>query len=142
MLDKILSSSLECYRVMVRFFPAEDVCLDAWIGAVFRNRFLYFAESVCDENGVSLRSRLDELTLSPEHAYHKQMKGGFPKGVLFDFRNIPNKNRNGNLYQNTIYSFDMVFIGKAVRYFPMAVQTIEKNVCRWHRSSVSAVEPH
>lgn len=126
MLEKILSSSLGCYRVTVRFYPIEDVCLDAWIGAVFRNRFLYFAESVCDENGVSLRARLDELTLSPEHAYYKQMKGGFPKGVLFDFRNIPGRSRNGNLYQNTIYSFDMVFIGKAVDYFPTTVHTLEK----------------
>lgn len=126
MLDKILSSSLECYRVTVRFFPAEDVCLDAWIGAVFRNRFLYFAESVCDESGVSLRERLDELPLSPDHAYFKQMKGGFPKGLLFDFRDVPNKSRKGVLYQNTVYSFQMVFIGRTVRYFPMAVHTLEK----------------
>lgn len=126
MLDRVLSSSLECYRVTVRFYPNDDVSLDAWIGAVFRNRFLYFAESVCDENGVSLRSRLDELTLSPEHPYYKQMKGGFPKGMLFDFRTIPGRSRNGNLYQNTIYSFDMVFIGKAVGFFPMAVHVLEK----------------
>ena len=126
MLDKILSSTLECYRVTVRFYPTEDVCLDAWIGAVFRNRFLYFAESVCDEAGVSLRVRLDELPLSPEHAYYKQMKGGFPKGVFFDFRDIPGNSRNATLRQNNIYSFQMVFIGKAINCFPMAVQALKK----------------
>ncbi len=125
MLDKILSSSLECYRVTVRFYPADDVCLDAWIGAVFRNRFLYFAESVCDERGVSLRECLDELPLSPNHAYYNQMKGGFPKGVFFDFREIPSRNRRGVLPHN-MHAFHIVFIGAAVRYFPMVVQTLEK----------------
>jgi hypothetical protein len=125
MLDKILSSSLECYRVTVRFYPADDVCLDAWIGAVFRNRFLYFAESVCDERGVSLRECLDELPLLPEHAYYNQMKGGFPKGVFFDFRDITRKCRKGILPQN-IYAFHIVFIGTSVRLFPMAVQALEK----------------
>lgn len=126
MLDKILSSSLECYRVTVRFYPTKDVCLDAWIGAVFRNRFLYFAESVCDEEGVSLRMRLDELPLSSDHAYYKQMIGGFPKGVFFDFRDIPGKSRRGTLYQNTLYSFQVIFIGTAVRFFPMVVKTLNK----------------
>lgn len=125
MLDKILSSSLECYRVTVRFYPTDDVCLDAWIGAVFRNRFLYFAESVCDENGTSLRSHLDNLPLSPDHAYYNQMKGGFPKGVFFDFRDMPGKCRKGSLYKNTIYSFQMVFIGKSVAFFPMTVHAWE-----------------
>lgn len=125
MLEKILSSSLECYRVTVRFYHADDVSLDAWIGAVFRNRFLYFAESVCDERGVSLRQCLDELPLSPDHAYYNQMKGGFPKGVFFDFREIPSRNRRGVLPHN-MHAFHIVFIGAAVRYFPMVVQTLEK----------------
>lgn len=125
MLDKILSSSLECYRTTVRFYPADDVCLDAWIGAVFRNRFLYFADSVCDESGTSLRECLDELPLSQGHSYYNQMKGGFPKGVFFDFREIPARCRKGNLCQNTIYTFYVVFIGTAVSRFPMVVQTLE-----------------
>ena len=122
MLD-ILSSTLECYRVSVWFYPEEDIHLDAWIGAVFRNRFLYFADSICDEEGISLRSHLDKLSLSPDHVYYKQMKGGFPKGLLFDFRDIPGR-RKDILYRNTIYSFDIVLIGKAVCHFPMVVQAL------------------
>lgn len=122
--DRILSSTLECYRVTVRFCPVEDVRLESWVGAVFRNRFLYFAESVYDEDGISLRSHLDKLPLSSQHAFYKQLKGGFPKGVLFDFRDIPDKSRNGILYKDRIYSFQIVLIGKFVSQFPLVVQTL------------------
>lgn len=108
--------NLKSYRIDICFYPESDVNLKYWIGAVLRNRFLYAADKVTDINGISLRQIIDTLPLSEEHFLFKQLKGGFPKGFLFDCSTLPHDNRGFVLKAETSYSFGLILIGKTIEY--------------------------
>ena len=70
-----LLQNLSVSRLTVRFFAQERVSMKFWIGAVLRNRFLYAADQVLDEQGLSLRRHIDTLPLPQDHFLYKQLQG-------------------------------------------------------------------
>lgn len=114
-----LIKDLFSYRMDVRFFTDAPVQMRYWIGAVLRNRFLFAAESVHDENGMSLRSIIDTLTLPEDHFLYRQLRGGFPKGFLFDCSSLPRRSSGFTLDAGRVYSFSLILIGSNIMYRPL-----------------------
>lgn len=120
-----LISGLFSHRMTVRFFTDTPVQMKYWIGAVLRNRFLYAAESVQGDNGVSLRDIIDTLPLPEEHFFYKQLRGGFPKGFLFDCSSLPNRNSGFTLEPDRVYSFSLILIGNNIKYGHLFEQALQ-----------------
>lgn len=121
-----LSGELASCRIDIRFFSDECVKMKYWIGAVLRNRFLYAADSVLDEHGVSLRQTIDTLPLPKSHFLYEQFRGGFPKGFLFDCSNLPYEAPGFTLEANRIYTFSLILIGNNIAYKPMFITAIRR----------------
>lgn len=111
-----LFGGLQYVKIDVRFFADQDVRMRYWIGAVLRNRFLFAANQVFDENGVSLRRILDTISLPEEHFLYRYLRGGAPKGFLFDCSSLPGRGSGFTLEANRIYSFSLVIIGDRIKY--------------------------
>lgn len=117
---------LSFHRMNIRFYPQETIRMNYWIGAVWRNRFLYAAESVRDESGQSLRVLLDTLPLVENHLYYKQLAGGFPKGFLFDCSLLPGASGSFTLAKERIYTVSLVLIGNCVGYYPLFIEALQR----------------
>lgn len=114
------------YRMDIRFCLEETIRMDYWIGAVWRNRFLYAAETVHDENGKSLRALLDTLPLAENHPYYKQLAGGFPKGFLFDFSRLPSSSGGFTLLKGRVYTVSFLLIGRCIQYYPLFIIALSR----------------
>lgn len=116
---------LATQRIHIRFFAGECVRMQHWIGAVLRNRFLYAAEEVKDEQGISLRQLIDTLPLPEGHFLYGQLQGGFPKGFLFDCSQLPCRTPGFALEANRVYTFSLILTGKWIdskALFMMAIK--------------------
>lgn len=118
--------NLYFYRLDIRFYPNGPIRLPHWTGAVIRNRFLYAAEQIHDNHGHSLRELLDTFPLSEEHAYYKQLVGGFPKGFLFDCTTLPFQYGNLVLEEEHIYAFSLLLIGNCSDYYPLFIAALKR----------------
>ena len=87
-IENLLRGLTVC-RLTVRFFTEERVSMKFWIGSVLRNRFLYAADHIFDEQGISLRQHIDTLSITEDHFLYRQLRGGFRKGFLFDCSTLP-----------------------------------------------------
>lgn len=67
------------HKLNIQFYPEDDIYMPFWGGAVWRNRFLYFAEKVFDDDGVSLLEHIDSLTISDSHPFTISLKEAFLK---------------------------------------------------------------
>lgn len=123
-INKIISPSLFCHKLSVRFYPEGDIRMEAWIGAAFRNNFLYAAESVCDSNGNSLRQKIDCIPLPSHHPYYKQLSGGFPKGLFFDCSDMPNTEKGCILEKNHIYTVHLILIGSYLEHYSQIIKAL------------------
>lgn len=119
-----LLQNLSVSRLTVRFFAQERVSMKFWIGAVLRNRFLYAADQVLDEQGLSLRRHIDTLPLPQDHFLYKQLQGGFPKGFLFDCSTLPYEAPGFTLEENWIYTFSLVLIGNMVVHKQLFIEAL------------------
>ena len=122
-MDNLLQH-LAISRLTVRFFAGERISMRFWIGSVLRNRFLYAADQVFDEQGVSLRRHIDTLPLPEEHLLYAQLRGGFPKGFLFDCSDLPYKAPGFILEANQVYAFDLVLIGNTIAHKPLYIEAV------------------
>lgn len=113
------------HKLDIRFYPNDVIQMPYWIGSVLRNRFLYTAEGVCNEQGTSLYTLLNTLPLSENHAYYKSLIGGFPKGFLFDCSTLPDVSGKVRLEKEHIYTFSLILIGRCADYYPLFVQTLQ-----------------
>ena len=118
--------NLYFYRLDIRFYPNEPIKIPYWTGAVIRNRFLYAAEKIFDNQGHSLRELLDTLPLSEAHAYYKQLAGGFPKGFLFDCSTLPFQYGKFALKKEHIYTFSLLLIGNCSDYYPLFIAALKQ----------------
>lgn len=112
-------------RLTLRFVAQERVSMKFWIGSVLRNRFLYAAEQVYDEYGVSLRRHIDTLPLPQEHFLYKQLQGGFPKGYLFDCSALPYDAPGFTLEENQEYTLSLVLIGNMVVHKHLFIEALQ-----------------
>lgn len=119
-------NKLFSYRMDIRFCPKETIRMNYWIGAVWRNRFLYVAETVCDESGKSLRALLDTLPLAENHPYYKQLAGGFPKGFLFDCSRLPSSSGGFTLVKERVYTVSFLLIGRCIQYYPLFIHALRR----------------
>ncbi|NPD92734.1 CRISPR system precrRNA processing endoribonuclease RAMP protein Cas6 [Xylanibacter muris] len=119
-----LVKGLYYHRFEVCFKPADDISVSSWSGAVLRNRFLYSAENVFVEPGISLRQWLDTLPLPGSHSLYKHLAGGFPKGFLFDCSTLPFKG-GFTVKKNKTYSFGMILIGKCAEKAPLFAEALK-----------------
>lgn len=109
-----LFSQLAYQKFNIRFFSSEQNDMKFWLGSVLRNRFLYAADRVFDDQGVSLRQLIDTLPLPEEHFLYGQLQGGFPKGFLFDSSSIPYNAPGFTLEDNKIYTISLILIGNTI----------------------------
>lgn len=116
-LNNLISPSFYCHKLTIRFYLEDDIRMDAWPGAVFRNNFLYAAESILDDHGKSLRQKMDCIPLQGNHPYYKQLSGGFPKGVVFDCSALPDTGGKLLLEKNHIYTIYLIIIGTYIDYY-------------------------
>lgn len=114
-MEEILKN-LSCHNISIRFFARRQVRMRHWIGAVLRNNFLYAAEHVLNEEGISLRQLLEKLPLPEEHFLYKQLCGGFPKGFFFDCSHLPCANSEFILEADKVYTVSLVVIGRCIKY--------------------------
>lgn len=120
-----LFSGLYCHRLEIRFSPMDDISMNCWIGAVFRNGFLYASSKVCDfDDNVYLFDKIESIPLPEEHPYYMQLKGGFPKGFFFDCSNFEDDRKGFSLKKDRIYSVDLCLIGKSADYYKLFIQAI------------------
>lgn len=111
-----LLEDLQAYKIDIRFFAEQNVQMRYWIGAVLRNRFLYAAAHVFDEQGTSLLNILNTFALPEHHFLYKQLCGGFPKGFLFDSCSLPGHGSGFLLESDKVYSFSLIIIGNQIKY--------------------------
>lgn len=111
-------------RIKVRFRPLADIRMSYWIGSVLRNRFLYMSSKVYSEQGISLYEIIDTLPLSGDHFLYKYLKGGFPKGFVFDYKDMDPDSFLSGLDSDEIYSFSLVLIGSTIRYKSLFIQAL------------------
>lgn len=116
---------LNLQRIDIRFFPNNPVEMNFWIGAVLRNRFLYAADKVICKQGISLRQLIETLPLQEEHFLYKQLRGGFPKGFLFDCSRLPYNAPGFILEADRIYTFSLILIGKNIVYKTLFIEAIQ-----------------
>lgn len=112
------------HKLNIQFYPEDDIYMPFWGGAVWRNRFLYFAEMVFDEDGVSLLEHIDSLTIGDSHPFYDQFKGGFPKGFLFDCSEFSCPGGHLSLYRRQVYGFSLILIGKCSVWLPLFVKAL------------------
>lgn len=108
--------ALTFVRISVEFSPSRDLSQKSWIGAAIRNRFLYAAEQIRMPEGDSLRERLDTLSLAEDHFLYKQLRGGFPKGYLFDVSSLSHPCNEYTLHASEAYKFHILLIGRLIQY--------------------------
>lgn len=126
-LDRLdVIAGLPLRRLSVRFFASDTVQMEYWIGAVLRNRFLYASDMVTWSDGKSLRHIIDTMPLSETHFLYTQYVGGFPKGFVVDFGNLPFDSENFVLESNRVYSFSIVLIGTQIRYVSLYEEAIRR----------------
>ena len=118
--------NLKFNRIEFKFYTEQSISMNFWIGAVFRNRFLYSAESIHDERGRSLRQIIDTLPLDESHFMYRQWKGGFPKGFLFDCSELPYEKPGFTLQENHVYSVNLYLIGFMSAYSAIFVEAVRK----------------
>ena len=123
-MEKLLASLASC-RIDIRFFTPQSIQMKFWIGAVLRNRFLYAADTVSDKHGVSLRQIIDTLPLAKSHFLYEQLRGGFPKGFLFDCSSLPYEAPGFTLEANQVYTFSLILIGNFMAYKPLFITAIQ-----------------
>ncbi len=114
------------HQLDIRFYPNDVIQMPYWIGSVLRNRFLYIAEGVYNEQGTSLYTLLETLPLPITHAYYKSLVGGFPKGFLFDCSALPGASGKFRLEKEHIYTFSLIIIGRCADYYPLFIQTLQR----------------
>lgn len=124
--SKFGKPSFDFHKLSIRFYPEKDILMDAWIGAVIRNNFLFAAEGVLTPSGASLRQKLEEFPLPEGHPYYQQLVGGFPKGYLFDCSDMPGQKNKTRLYRNHIYTVHFVLIGVCSNYYPLIVTAFQR----------------
>lgn len=118
-------SGLYCHRLEIRFSPTSDVAMNCWIGAVFRNGFLKASTEICDCGNIPLFDRIENISLTEEHPYYMQLKGGFPKGFFFDCSNFEDDRKGFSLKKDRTYSVDLCLIGKYADYYKLFIEAID-----------------
>ncbi|MDR2626826.1 MAG: hypothetical protein LBC40_02195, partial [Dysgonamonadaceae bacterium] len=117
-----------CYyhRFEIRMIATDDVVLDAWTGAIIRNNLLYAAEQVVlEEQGMTLRERIDTFPLNETHPLYKELKDGFPKGyVLTNFSHYNLQSSPVSIRKNEIFSFSLILMGHFCEYKSYFFQAI------------------
>jgi hypothetical protein len=106
------------HHFAIRMIAAEDVVFDAWTGAVIRNNLLYAAEQVAlEEQGLTLRGRIDTFPLPETHPLYKELRDGFPKAyVLTNFSHSDLHSSPVSIRKNEIFSFSLMLIGHFSEY--------------------------
>lgn len=122
-MEKLLQN-IEICRLSVRFFVEEHISMQFWIGSVLRNRFLYAADKVFDDQGISLRQHINTLPLPKTHFLYTQLRGGFPKGFLLDCSAIPYEAPGFTLKPNQVYTFDFVLIGNTITHKQLYIEAL------------------
>lgn len=120
-----LFSQLTYQKFNIRFFSNDHNEMKFWFGSVLRNRFLYAADRVFDEQGVSLRRLIDTLSIPEEHGLFGQLQGGFPKGFLFDSSNIPYNAPGFTLEANKVYTISLILIGNTINRKQLFLEAIQ-----------------
>lgn len=123
-LNNIISPQLYCHKLSIRFYPIDNIQMEAWFGIVLRNNFLFAAEQIYCDTGMTLRHSLEEISLSESHPYYKQLSGGFPKGYLFDCSDIPYEKKGIVLQKNQIYTIHLVLIGSCTKYYSQIISAL------------------
>lgn len=112
-----LPINLYYHNLTVRFYPEEDVRVNGWMGATFRNNFLHAAREVENARGETLYDILSMLPLAASHPYYKQLCGGFPKGFVWDVCMLPPAGSNGVvLERGHVYTVTLRLIGRMAEY--------------------------
>lgn len=105
-------------KVEVFFSPKADIDTNAWVGAIFRNGFLYATSLVQTGQGNSLFDAICQCPLDSRHPLHKHYTGGFPKPFVIDCRTI-SKGQTGKRFRikaGRIYSFSLNIFGEHCVY--------------------------
>lgn len=122
-IDNNIFNGLTYCCITVTFKVMEKIHMNHWIGAVFRNRFLYCADNIYDDYGIPLRKLLDECPLDDQHFLYSQVAGGFPKGYLFKYPDILCQSNDFELIPDKEYSFTIVLVGKLMAYCHLFIET-------------------
>lgn len=105
-------------KVEVFFSPKADIDTNAWVGAIFRNGFLYATSLVQTGLGNSLFDAICKCPLDSMHPLYKHYTGGFPKPFVIDCRTIA-KGQTGKRFRikaGRIYSFSLNIFGEHCVY--------------------------
>ena len=114
--------NLSFFCIEFSFYAKEQVHMDYWFGAVLRSRFLNKAEEITNEQGVSLRTLINTLPLPENHFMYKQLKGGFPKGFVFDCSGIPYQHPGFTLEANTVYTITLYLVGNCAEQHNLYIE--------------------
>jgi len=115
-LTQFYQTFYHCFEVQIS--ATQDVCFDAWPGAVVRNNLLYAAEQiVIQKTNRTFREQIDAFPLNDDHPLYKELKEGFPKGyVLTDFSHASVFNPTFSIRKDEVFSFSLLLIGRFNEY--------------------------
>ena len=118
-------SNFYYHRFDIRFSSTQDVAMNCWIGAVFRNGFLKVASEVYDDDNVSLYTHIETLPLSSNHPYYVQFNGGFPKGFYFNCSEFSSFTKGFVLKQQHTYTIQLYLMGSFSKHWRLMLKALE-----------------
>lgn len=104
---------LKFQKIKFRFAPEHDIRINAWPGAVIRNKFLYACSKVETDGGKSLFQRFKDCPLPADHPLFRRFSSGFPKPFLIDCRPLSagQSGKSCSLRAGKAYEVEVVLLG-------------------------------
>ncbi len=121
-----LIGDIRCVEISVTITPARRIeRLEGWIGVHIRNMLLAATnEIICDDRG-SLMDIINGFPIKDyNHPWHKELKGGFPKGYSIKILSETKRGYTQNYERNEPIRFAVTLIGAIADYADKMVEAI------------------
>ncbi len=122
-----LIGDIKCVEIVTSLTLSRKIVnMEGWIGAHIRNMLLAATNKIyCDESR-SLMDMINRFPIEDEtHPWHKELKGGFPKGYSIKVLSSTKRGYIQTFEQGESIRFSVVMIGSIAEYADKMIEAIE-----------------